>query len=273
MKFAMNYSEEAKKLVDTGKITIDMFKCPDFDENLIDRAKESKEVYVHFDVNAGDHRLDKVDWGKVEKLAKETNTPFINMHMVAFAKDYPHYDPGSGVPELKDAIIENVIQDINEVTARFGNDKVILENVVFIPHGNMQRLIIEPHVVTAIIKETNCGLLLDTAHAQMTCKYTKMSVYDYINQLPVHAIKELHVTGIQSYKGKLRDSMPMTEDDFELVKWVISNMEKGKWPTPWVASFEYGGVGPLMEWRSEEKVMKEQVPKLYQLLKKQGDGT
>ncbi|QGS69666.1 hypothetical protein CV093_19595 [Oceanobacillus sp. 143] len=53
MKFAMNYSVEAKQLVDQGIIDIDMFKCPDFDQQLIRDAQEARHAYVHFALYAG----------------------------------------------------------------------------------------------------------------------------------------------------------------------------------------------------------------------------
>lgn len=56
----------------------------------------------------------------------------------------------------------------------------------------------------------------------MTCKYLKTDVYDYIKKLPLDRLKELHITGIQQDGNqRLRDSMPMTEEDWDLAEYCI----------------------------------------------------
>lgn len=101
----------------------------------------------------------------------------------------------------------------------------------------------------------------------MTCKYLKTDVYDYIKKLPLDRLKELHITGIQQDGNqRLRDSMPMTEEDWDLAGWVLKNIQTGNWPEPWVASLEYGGIGPAFEWRTDSKVLASQVPRLEELI-------
>ncbi|GAA0610248.1 hypothetical protein GCM10009001_29440 [Virgibacillus siamensis] len=268
MKYAVNYSPETYKLVKDDSIQIDMFKCPDFDSNLIRIAQTSRPAYVHFDLNAGRGDLDNVDWTNIEKLLEETDTHYINVHLVAFAKDYPHIDINTQDAKQINEVAERVIKDINIVTERFGSDRVIAENVIYRSYdGNMLRPIIEPDVISKIIRETKCGFLLDTAHSQMTCKYLGTDVYDYIKKLPLDRLKELHITGNQQDRNqRLRDSMPMTEEDWDLAGWVLKNIQTGNWPEPWVASLEYGGIGPAFEWRTDSGVLASQVPKLGNLI-------
>lgn len=101
----------------------------------------------------------------------------------------------------------------------------------------------------------------------MTSICLEFDVYDYISKLPMAHLKELHITGIQAdQSGRLRDSMPMTNQDWELTARVIQLIKNGEYPAPWVAAFEYGGVGPKFEWRSQEEVLTKQIPLLYDLL-------
>ncbi|WP_162800359.1 DUF692 family multinuclear iron-containing protein [Oceanobacillus zhaokaii] len=267
MKFAMNYSVEAKQLVDQGIIDIDMFKCPDFDQQLIRDAQEARHAYVHFALYAGQKNSNEVDWAIIDDLLKKTETPFVNLHMVAYSEDYPEIDIASNDPEHLEQVLEAVIHDIEQVTERYGANNVILENVIYRPDGNTQQAITKPEIITRIIRETNCGLLLDLAHAQMTSGFLDMDVHDYINQFPLDALRELHVTGIQRVDNKLYEHMPLSDANWQLVEWALDNIKQGTWPEPWVVSYEYGGVGPKLEWRSESKVMAEQVPRLFELVK------
>lgn len=61
----------------------------------------------------------------------------------------------------------------------------------------MMKPIIDPSVLSEIVRETGCGFLLDIAHAQMTSMCLRLDVKNYISQLPLNHLKELHITGIQ----------------------------------------------------------------------------
>jgi hypothetical protein len=74
---------------------------------------------------------------------------------------------------------------------------------------------------------------------------------------------ELHVSGVERDEdGNPREHIPMSDDDWALVAWCLEQIPEGRWARPWVLAFEYGGIGPLMEWRSDERVLAEQVPRL-----------
>lgn len=268
MKLAVNYSKEAEGLLQESKIDVDLFKCPEFSKEIIRQKEEIKPCYVHFGLNAGQNRMDKVNWQAIHDLRKHTNTPYVNVHAVAFAKDYPEMDILTTEPADKQRIIEVVVKDIQTVAEQVGMEHVIVENVICRGEGeNMLKPIIEPEILTEIVERTGCGFLLDTAHAQMTSKSLNLDVKSYISQLPVTQLKELHITGIQQdQNGRLRDSMPMTEDDWDIACWVLNHIANGDWPEPWAVAFEYGGVGPKFEWRSEKDVLAKQVPRLVNLL-------
>lgn len=269
MKVAVNYSEEAQRLFNSSLIDVDLFKCPDFSVSLIKNAMKSKSCYVHFGLNVGADQLNDVDWKTLKAMKNLTDTPYVNVHAVAFAKHYPDLDILTNKPIHINSIIDAVVNDIELVAKQVGIENIILENVICRgPGENMLRAITDPEVITEIVSRTGCGFLLDTAHAQMTSICLDLDVYEYISQLPVNKLKELHITGIQKdQNGRLRDSMPMTNSDWELASWSLRKIKDHEWHTPWVVSLEYGGVGPAFEWRSDEKVLYEQLPELYQMVK------
>ncbi|GGH74696.1 uncharacterized protein (UPF0276 family) [Pullulanibacillus pueri] len=270
MKFAVNYSNKTKALYEKGKINMDLFKCPDydFDPELIESARGQAPIYIHFPLNIGQGRLREVEWDNIHRQMEETHTPYVNLHLVGYKQDFPD-DQEKGTQEFKQDYIEAILMELEAPLKEFSPTQIILENVVWRgPEGKMLKTAIEPEVLSTIVKESGCGLLLDLAHAQMTAQYTGESVYDYLERLPTKHLRELHITGIQADgTGKLRDSMPMTEEDWRLVGWALSNIRKGKWKCPWVVSFEYGGEGPLFEWRTDQQVLARQVPKLYRMVR------
>jgi uncharacterized protein (UPF0276 family) len=140
-------------------------------------------------------------------------------------------------------------------------------------------------VITRVVEETGCGLLLDLAHARISAAYLDMDVKTYINELPFTKIREMHITGVQPLLGHwaelvrevdvadadrlangLFDHLPMVEEDWRLVDWSLQQIRTGTWPRPWAIAFEYGGVGPLWEMLTDPHVLGQQVPRLRNLL-------
>jgi uncharacterized protein (UPF0276 family) len=268
MKLGLNYSPQAADLLRSGQITIERFKCPPWPD-VVAAARQERPPYLHFALNTGDGSIDAADWQAIENGCAETDTPYINLHLVATAEQFPHIPPGSHAPAHLNAVTEALLKDVVKVKARFGRERVILENVVYRgSEGPVLYACVAPEVIRRVVNETGCGLLLDTAHARMTCLTLGGNPQEYVARLPVERLREWHITGIQpgGPDGKLRDSMPMGDDDWSLVAWCMAQIESARWPQPWIASLEYGGVGPKFEWRSEPDVLAAQVPRLRQLL-------
>lgn len=275
MKLAINYSPQAKQLADQQKIELDLFKCPSVSENvvkeyaptLLKEASACRPIYIHFPLHAGNGSMATTNWDEVEEELRQTETPYVNVHLQAQTKDFPGMTADTQASEDVARLTETFIQDIATLTARFGPDRVIVENVVYRgAEGKFLLPCVDPVVVSQVVTETNCGLLLDTAHARLTCLALGIDVKEYITKLPVSRLKELHVTGAQfDGTGRLRDSMAMGQEDWEVVEWVLQQVREGHFAKPWLLAFEYGGVGPAFEWRSEAAVIAEQLPRLREL--------
>ncbi|TFE00658.1 DUF692 family multinuclear iron-containing protein [Jeotgalibacillus salarius] len=226
MKVAVNYSVEARNLLTNSLIDIDLFKCPDFSTELIQDAKEMIPSYIHFGLNAENGQMKNVDWGLIRELQSQTETPYINVHAVAMAKHYPEYDVETSQPSHINEMTDAILRDIEILDREIGAEKVIVENVIYRGQGEyMMRAAIDPEVLSRIIEKTGCGFLLDTAHAQMSSKSLGFGVKEYISRLPVDHLKELPITGIKpDNNGRLRDSLPMTDDDWALASWTLEKI-------------------------------------------------
>lgn len=277
MKLAINYSPQAEALAAEGAIDFDLFKCPptwdpvvpQYAPDLLARARAARPIYLHFPLHAANNSLRTTEWGQIEEALAQTETPFVNVHLQADAKDFPQMAAMTTAPEDRDRIADALIRDVLLVTSLFGSERVIVENVPYRgPDGGRLAPCVDPDVIRRIVEETECGLLLDLAHARLTCLALGLDAREYVSRLPVAHLRELHVTGAQPEGGRLRDSMPMGPEDWDLVEWAMESIRDGRWAMPWVLAFEYGGVGPNLAWRSEAGIIAEQLPRLKGLTAK-----
>ena len=265
MKFAINYSPQAAKLLQDGIIQVDLFKCPPW-RCLVSQARRSHAVYVHFDLMAGRRQLDDVDLDELEHWLETTDAVVVNTHLAALASDFE-----DGEAMDAEAVIQRAVRDVEYLGRRFGNDRIVVENVPY-PVGWDQGLLAEvadPAVVSEVVRRSGCGLLLDVAHAIRACEGTgRGDVKGYLNAMPTQALRELHVAGILPDKdenGVRRDHYPLTDDDWAMVDWSVGQIREGRWRQPDTMAFEYGGVGPVFAERSQAEVIAEQTPRLYRL--------
>jgi uncharacterized protein (UPF0276 family) len=270
MRFAINYSPQAADLVTRCVIDVDLFKCPTASDpvvienapTLLDDARRVRPIYIHFPLETAAGALDDVDWKEIDGALDTTETRYVNVHLHASAEAFPEIAPESTEPADLRMITDAFINGVGVLVERYGPERVIAENVVYVgPEGKFLRAGIEPSVISRVIRETGCGLLLDIAHARITCDELRVSPREYLSELPIDSLRELHVTGTGTGE-RLRDSMPMNDGDWALYEWVRARVDGGDWPAPWAVAFEYGGIGPLFDWRSEPKVIAAAWPRL-----------
>lgn len=268
MKLALNYSPQAADLITDGAIEIDLFKCPAWPA-LVATAREIRPIYVHFDLHAGTGMLTSTDWYRVDEFLAATSTSYVNLHLSARSDRFPDIPVDSTEPSQVARVAESLVGDVSAAATRFGRDRVIVENIPYRgDQGYSLRPCIDPQVIHEVVDATGCGFLLDIAHAKIVSQQLGIDTRTYLQQLPVRQLRELHATGVRHDGQRLRDHMPMTEDDWDLLGWVMERIRDGDWCRPWALTLEYGGVGPLFDWRSEPRVLAEEVPKISLMLEK-----
>jgi uncharacterized protein (UPF0276 family) len=229
---------------------------------------------------------DPAEWGKIEELLEVTNTPLVNLHLAPSTDNYPDIPAESTEPAHVELLTEHLITDVNSVIRRFGANRVVVENV-HSGHGKYLRPVYLPEVISRVVEETGGGLLLDLSHAQLAANHLGVNIYDYIEALPTGAIREIHITGIQrfegrwveiaqeagfdqatidKFRGRLMDHLPMTERDWAFLTWSIEQIKEGRWGKPWVIAFEYGSIGGIFAPIMDGEVIREQVPRLCDLV-------
>lgn len=289
MQFILNYSPLAEKLVQAGELTIDRFKCPAWPE-VISAAGHTRPVYVHFPLIVGQSVINSEkkqapDWGFFRALKEQTDTPYINLHPILRAADFPHIPVHSTQPAHFQEMVARVSDQVAEVCHLFGADQLILENV-YDDSGRNLRLNYVPEFYQAVLEKTGCGLLLDLAHAYLAALALQTDPQTYTAALPTGRIKEIHTTGIQKLEGEwlkiggelgyhsywqhlvgqYHDHLPYREEDWAFTRWAMGQLHSGRWAKPWAVSLEYGGIGGLWEASTNEQILRTQVPYLAQLV-------
>ena len=122
MKLAVNYSPQAADLLRSGQINFDLFKTPNW-QSMVTEASAILPVYIHFDLSVGDGRLESVDWEEIQSFLDKTNTSNVNLHVLT----PPDLDPCN--PQQVDEALNKIIEEVQEVIQRFGQNKVITENI------------------------------------------------------------------------------------------------------------------------------------------------
>ncbi len=268
MELAINYSTQAAALLAERKIQLDRFKCPDWPD-MIAKAQAQLPVVVHFTLTAGSGKLKKTaDWSFVAKLLAQTGTPYVNLHLAPTQNDFPDFSVQDLSPSEAKKVFKAMRKDVRAAVREFGFDRVIIENVPY--RGRQEKVFrtaVEPDRIREIVDDTGCGLLLDISHARIAAHHLGLDAYEYLNQLPVHKIKELHFTGLHDLNGYLQDHLPVLERDWPILEWILKRIRLGEWADPWLLAFEYGGVGEKFVGRSDPSVMAVQVPRLYTMVK------
>jgi uncharacterized protein (UPF0276 family) len=267
MLFAINYSTQAAELLDAGAIQVDRYKVTEWPE-MIAAASRQRPVYVHFPLMAGRGDIERTGWQKIADTLAVTGTPYVNMHLAPRASDFADMPLETTSPARTRELLHAMQRDINRLAARFGREKVILENANWDPNYEIPRPVIEPDSIARIVNDTGCLLLLDLAHARMAAAYLAQSVRDYISRLPLNRLAELHIAGTlyDASEARLVDHFPMTEDDWSLAEWALDCIRRGDWQRPWLVALEYGGTGPSFAWRSRADVIAADAPRLYDLV-------
>lgn len=269
MLLAANYSPPLAALVRQGRVEVDLFKCPDWPD-LVAQAAQLRPCYVHFPFLAGKGDVRHADWRAVESFLETTETAYVNIHIAPCARDFGDMELTTRDPADTHRLIDAMVDDIGLLVERFGPDRVAAENVMWDPVEPwfIPEPAIRTETITEVIRETNCQMVLDIAHASIAARHLGLDEREYIEALPVDRLLEMHITGVRDEEpGRWSDHFPMTDRDWLLARWALRQVHEGRWPRPRVVAFEYGGVGPSYEWRSDSQVIEEQLPAMAALTK------
>lgn len=267
MELSVNYSPELAELLRDGRAHVDRIKCADWPD-MIAAARALRPVYVHFPLDAGSPSGRPPNFSAADAMARDTDTPYVDLHLVTYHRDFPDYAADSADPALAARVTDQMLADVAAAASVIGRDRIILENIPYFgAGGEYHRASVEPAVIDRVVRESGCGFLLDLSHARIAAHYLGVDPHAYVEQLPLDRLCELHVTGVRPHNGRLADHMDLLDDDWRWAEHAMRRIRAGDWARPWTVALEYGGIGAPFRWRSEERVLAEQVPRLREMVR------
>ncbi|MBG0770061.1 MAG: DUF692 family protein [Anaerolineaceae bacterium] len=111
----------------------------------------------------------------------------------------------------------------------------------------------DPATIRRVLSSLDTGLLLDLAHARVAVAFQKMTIEDYLLELPLERVREVHISGVRKVDGVVRDAHEtLHEADYDLLAWVLQRI------TPEVVTLEY--------FREDRQALKEMLIRLRKYL-------
>jgi uncharacterized protein (UPF0276 family) len=144
-----------------------------------------------------------------------------DVHMTARSRALPRAE-----------LLANICRNVRTLAAAIPVP-LILENLDYCPGGAYEH-ICAPDFITAALSETETGLLLDLAHARVSAARLGLPIEEYLGQLPLERVRQLHISGPRLRDGVLFDAHEALLDvDYALLEWVLRRTQ------PWALTLEY----------------------------------
>jgi len=153
---------------------------------------------------------------------ERTDAPWLSVHLGFSAAEVlfdVHMTARS--PALPQAeLLANMDRNVRVLAAAIPVP-LILENLDYCPGGAYEH-ICEPKFIAAVLNATDAGMLLDLAHARVSASWLGLPVEEYLAQLPLERVRQLHISGPRSRDGVLFDAHEsLLDEDYALLEWVL----------------------------------------------------
>ncbi len=271
IKTACNYSNELIKLLDEGKADVDYIKQPVFVTKPADSAEiifgfdesiKRKPILFHGFMSYGGF-LSNTGYGeqfennpeytsKLNDCISRCHTPYLSTHIGGTINGIEGIEFIDGIRTSREdtkKIFVETIKNVNTIKTLFPQ-KILLENIPvydediegFVPQVECSA---DPKFISAVVNECDVGFLLDTSHAQIAAEYFGMDIYDYLDQLPLERLVEIHTAGTGTFaNGKQIDvHSSLKEIDYQILEYVIK-----KAPNLEVITLEYSPMQQALNW-------------------------
>ncbi|MBD1894966.1 DUF692 domain-containing protein [Coleofasciculus sp. FACHB-129] len=140
---------------------------------------------------------------KLAELIKRLNPPWWSEH-ICFTKaggvDIGHLSPLPYTHEAVEVLCRNIAQ-----VRRYIDVPLILENISYlltVPGAEMT----EAQFLAEVVERSDCGLLLDVTNLYINSVNHNYEIHDFLAQLPLERVVQLHFVGGHWHNGVLIDS-------------------------------------------------------------------
>lgn len=259
IELGCNYSPELMKLINDEQVKVDWIKLSKelrYEEQF--RAVNSiKPILFHMVPRATSHKFSEGwNYEKLNIAIEECQSPHVGIHLL-HSRDNPKEVLTRET--LKEDVIEKLLHKKENI-----NTELLIENM---PQNYLLKgyeYFAEPEMISEICDEAGIGLLLDLAHLKISAWYRGESELEYLKRLPLHLVREIHVSGPRKRDSGYYDiHQNMREEDFEFLEAVLSLTN------PRIVTLEYGGEGEDYKDSSDTQLLEIQLTRLASLLEMQ----
>lgn len=255
---AANYSPQLVRLLDDEPGLVSAVKVSEFNEGgyrlaYADLRQRGVTLLLHGlgrDVNPGIPGYERRFRPEaVMDAVRATATPYLSLHLEWRTTEA---DCPGAAPFLAD--FTRQVAELRRMT----DLPVLLENVYAYRSGTAPYrnppFIDEPGFITEALDLAGDGFLLDLSHARVAAWHRGEDAREYLDSLPLERVVEIHASGQGMVEGRLLDRhLELSDEDYQMLRIALSRAK------PETVTLEYGGVGPLFEDSSDERVLAEQL--------------
>jgi uncharacterized protein (UPF0276 family) len=164
-----------------------------------------------------------------QAYARCTQTSWASFHLVLIPQMLYHLASRFGIflpSPNPDRATQRFIRDVVELK-RTLPVPILLENMASVPNRKGRYTFqIEPRRITKILDASGARLLLDLGHARVAAATLKLDVHDYLQQMPLDRVDQIHVSGVRPRDGLLYDAHESLEEiDYALLDWVLERTQ------------------------------------------------
>lgn len=171
----------------------------------------------------------------------ETRAPWLSVHL-GFSADSVAFQGGMQPASAtlgRGVLVERLIHNVKVLKDAL-NVPLLLENLDYNATGAYEH-VCEPEVISAVLGTTDTYFLLDLAHAQVSASRLGYPLDDYLAQLPLGRVKQLHISGPRPVGETLADVHETLRPlDYRLLARLLEQTE------PWAVTLEYGRDADLL---------------------------
>jgi len=239
MLYGCNYSEQLIELLEETPSLCDYIKIGAFGDSLscLEKAGNYKPLLIHgfgWYERGGMPDVSVLDFNLMNKLMLKYKTPFLGMHAIAFEKDVV----------ANNDILKHMVHVFKDISNKIQTE-LIIENMDYSRYYDYETTVIEtvkPDFLYQLITETGLNLLLDISHALVSSYQLGMTIYEYLERLPLDAVREIHVTGsfFSNDIGYKDIHGIIGEEDYNLVQFIANHKKIKNSRTLKMITLEYG---------------------------------
>lgn len=241
MEYACNFSKELLELLKGDEHLCDYIKIGDFGDTrkYMEEAFSLKPLLIHgfgWFERGGMPNTDIMDFDYMTSRLSGFKTPVLGMHGIAFKKD---------IIESENTF-RHMVSIFKEIDSKIPCE-LIIENMDYTHAYTYETTIKEtvmPDYITELVHETGLNMLLDTSHAFVSSYQLGMDIYEYLEQLPLEKVREIHFSGsfFDKTKGFLDVHGIMRDDDYEVARFLATHPKVVNSSCLKIVTLEYGNV-------------------------------